>query len=76
MATYTYSVSAHHETREGEKWTIVAHTGKGTVSAGSVERIGDSYDVRTYAGAKCFRGTQAYDVRAHAVLDYEQEGTP
>lgn len=69
----TYTVTSHHFTREGERWGIAATNSHGTLPAGSVTRTGDSYDVRTDAGAKCFRGTDAYDVRMAAVFAYSQE---
>lgn len=69
----TYTVTRHRETPFGEQWGISAITSRGTIAAGSVTKHGDSYDVRTDAGAKCFRGTDAYEVRIAAVAAYDAE---
>lgn len=63
----TYTVTRHRASRNGEQWGITALTSHGKVAAGTVTRAGDSYDVRTDAGAKCFRGTDSYAVRMAAV---------
>jgi hypothetical protein len=69
----SYHVSGHRVLGDIEQWKITAESRHGRVPAGSVTMVGDSFDVRTDAGAKCFRGTSAYDVRMAAVWEFTSQ---
>lgn len=67
-----YIVTGHKSAIENDTYRIGVVTKHGTSDAGSVVRYVTSgdYEVRTSAGARCFRQTDAYDVRVRAVEEY------